>query len=111
MRRRDLLLGAAFVSLRSTPALAQTPERVWRVGLLAPNQFGARNFRQLPPELSHLGFVEGRNLSVQVFSATRSMTAFLLWLSNLSRRSPTSSLRLVQEPSGLLGRRPAPFLS
>jgi putative tryptophan/tyrosine transport system substrate-binding protein len=70
MRRRDLLLGAAFVSLLSTPALAQTPERVWRVGLLPPNQFGALNFRRLNlPELARLGFVEGRNLSVQVFSA------------------------------------------
>jgi putative ABC transport system substrate-binding protein len=70
MRRRDLLLGAAFVSLLSTPALAQTPERVWRVGLLTPNQFGALNFRRLNlPELARLGFVEGRNLSVQVFSA------------------------------------------
>jgi putative ABC transport system substrate-binding protein len=50
--------------------LAQTPERVWRVGLLTPNQFSERTMRQFNlPELAKLGFVEGRNLSVQVFSA------------------------------------------
>jgi putative tryptophan/tyrosine transport system substrate-binding protein len=70
MRRRDLLLSALAVPLLPTPLLAQTPEKVWRVGLVTPNQFGARTFRQLNlPELARLGFVEGRNLSVQVFSA------------------------------------------
>ena len=69
MRRRDLLLAAA-APLLPTPPLAQTPERVWRVGVLTPNQFGARTIRQLNlPELAKLGFVEGRNLSYQVFSA------------------------------------------
>ena len=70
MRRRDLLLNVLVVPLLASPLLAQTPEKVWRVGLLTPNQFGARTFRQLNlPELAKLGFVEGRNLSVQVFSA------------------------------------------
>jgi putative ABC transport system substrate-binding protein len=69
MRRRDLL-SALAAALLPTPLLAQTPEKVWRVGLLTPNQFGARVFHQLNlPELAKLGFVEGRNLSVQVFSA------------------------------------------
>ena len=64
------MLGVLFVPLLSTPALAQTPERVRRVGLLTPNQFGERNFRQLNlPELARLGSVEGHNLGVQVFSA------------------------------------------
>ena len=70
MRRRDLLIGALVVPLIPIPLLAQTPERVWRVGLLTPNQFSIRTFRQLNlPELAKLGFVEGRNISVQVFSA------------------------------------------
>jgi putative tryptophan/tyrosine transport system substrate-binding protein len=70
MRRRDLLLSALAVSLLPTPLLAQTPEKVWRVGLLTGNQLGARSLRQLNlPELAKLGFVEGRNLSVHVFSA------------------------------------------
>jgi putative ABC transport system substrate-binding protein len=70
MRRRDLLLSALAVPLLPSPLLAQTPKKVWRVGLLTPNQFGARTFRQFNlPELARLGFEEGRNLSVQVFSA------------------------------------------
>jgi putative ABC transport system substrate-binding protein len=70
MRRRDLLLAGFVAPTLSTPLLAQTPERVWRVGLLTPNQFAARTFRQLIlPELARLGFAEGRNLSALVFSA------------------------------------------
>ncbi len=70
MRRRDLLLSAFAVSLLPPRLLAQTPEKVWRVGLLTPNRLGAPTLRQLNlPELAKLGFVEGRNLSVQVFSA------------------------------------------
>ncbi|MBM1172688.1 ABC transporter substrate-binding protein [Microvirga arabica] len=70
MKRRDLLLSALAVPLLPNPLLAQTPEKVRQVGLLTPNQFGARVFRQLNlPELAKLGFVEGRNLSVQIFSA------------------------------------------
>jgi putative ABC transport system substrate-binding protein len=70
MRRRDLLLAGLVAPLLSTPPLAQTAEKVWRVGLLTPNQLGVRSLRQLNlPELEKLGFVEGRNLSVQVFSA------------------------------------------
>jgi putative ABC transport system substrate-binding protein len=70
MRRRDLLIGALVVPLLSTSLLAPTPERVWRVGLLTPNQLGARNLRQLNlPELARLGFVDGRNHSTHVFSA------------------------------------------
>jgi len=60
MRRRDLLIGALNVPLQPIPLLAQTPERVWRVGLLTPNQFSIRTFRQLNlPELAKPGFVEG----------------------------------------------------
>ena len=70
MRRRDLLLSALAVPPLPTPLFAQVPEKLWRVGLLTPNQFAARIFRQLNlPELAKLGFVEGRNLSVQVYSA------------------------------------------
>jgi len=70
MRRRDLLLGAFGVPLLPASTLAQTPEKVWKIGLLTGNQLGIRNLRQLNlPELAKLGFVEGRNLSVHVFSA------------------------------------------
>ena len=70
MRRRDLLLTAFILPLIPTSALAQSSERVWRVGLLTPSQLGERAMRQFNlPELARLGFVEGRNLKIQVFSA------------------------------------------
>ena len=61
MRRRDFVLSALPVLLLLGSLVAQTPEKVRRVGLLTPNQFAARIFRQLNlPELAKLGFVEGR---------------------------------------------------
>ena len=70
MLRRDLLLTALAVPLLSAPVLAQAPDRVWRVSVLTPNQFGASTIRQFTlPELARLGFEEGRNLTYQVFSA------------------------------------------
>ena len=57
MGRQDLLLSALVVPLLPNSQLAQTPEKVWWVGLLTPNQFGAHIFRQLNlPELARLGF-------------------------------------------------------
>jgi putative tryptophan/tyrosine transport system substrate-binding protein len=75
MRRRDyLLMAIALVPIASLsisgPALAQAPEKVWRVSVLTPNQFGASTIREITlPELARLGFEEGRNLLYQVFSA------------------------------------------
>src|SRR5688500_17856088 len=70
MRRRDLLLTALATPLFPTPVTPQTPEKVWRVSALTPNQFGASTIQQMTlPELAKLGFVEGRNLSYRVFSA------------------------------------------
>ena len=112
MRRRDLLLSALVVPLLPYSA----PRADAGEGLAGrpadPQPVGARTLRQLNlPELAKLGFVK------DVISAFRSSppmmlsSAFLLWLSNSSQRSPTSSLPWVQAPSGLLGRRPAPFPS
>jgi putative ABC transport system substrate-binding protein len=70
MNRRDLLLKTLFILPLVTPALAQTPERVWRLSVLTPNRFGESTIRQLTlPELARLGFEEGRNLAYEVFSA------------------------------------------
>src|SRR5918993_3549315 len=70
MRRRDFLLTAMAVLWLTAPVIAQTAERVWRIGVLTPSQTGERTIRQFTlPELAKLGFVEGRNLAYQVFSA------------------------------------------
>ena len=69
MRRRDFLSG--FGSTAATwqlvagamPALAQTPNRVYRLGHLANVAESEAFTRQISlPELGRLGFVEGRNL-------------------------------------------------
>jgi hypothetical protein len=70
MRRRDLLLSALVFPLLSTPVRAQAPERVWRVGVLTPTRPVVDLFRQFTlPELARLGFVEGRNLALDIRSA------------------------------------------
>jgi len=69
MRRRDFLAGFGSTAAASPlvagamPALAQTPNRVYRLGHLA-NAADSETFtRQITlPELARLGFVEGRNL-------------------------------------------------
>ena len=68
MRRRDfiqLMAGSAALPLiaGAMPALAQTPNRVYRLGHLgnaAPSEASARQITL--PELARLGYVEGRNL-------------------------------------------------
>jgi putative ABC transport system substrate-binding protein len=69
MRRREFISGlgtAAATSLLvagDTPARAQTPKRVYRLGHLANSPPSEASARQVTlPELARLGFVEGRNL-------------------------------------------------
>jgi putative ABC transport system substrate-binding protein len=69
MRRREFLMGlcnmtAALPLLTGTmPALAQTANRVYRLGHLANSEASVAFTRQISlPELAKLGFVEGRNL-------------------------------------------------
>lgn len=69
MKRRDFLSGLGgtsaswLMSAGATPARAQTPNRIYRLGHLA-NAADSETFtRQITlPELARLGFVEGRNL-------------------------------------------------
>lgn len=57
-----LMLSAAD----ATPARAQTPNRAYRLGHLAPSAASEQISRDfLIPELAQLGFVEGRNLVVE----------------------------------------------
>jgi len=69
MRRRDFLLGfggtaAAWPLVADgIPALAQTPNRIYRLAHLSNSADSETFTRQISlPELARLGFVEGRNL-------------------------------------------------
>jgi len=69
VRRRDLLPVLA-APLLAAPALAQQPERVWRLGALAAARYPVEAIQQFTlPELAKLGFVEGRNLTFHGISA------------------------------------------
>ena len=61
MRRRDLLLRALAVPLLPTPLLAQTPEKVWRVGLAASTRLlmktGLHATGRPGPRLNRIDFV------------------------------------------------------
>ena len=83
MRRRTVVLGgAAGAMLAATLLRAQQPGRQYRVGLLPPlSGLGARPYvSALREQLAKHGFVEGRNLSIDVrhqvsFGAVPAMAA------------------------------------
>ena len=59
----------AVVAMNSSSALAQLAEKVWRLGVLTPALTGApfETFRTVMlPELAKDGFVEERNLVLEV---------------------------------------------
>lgn len=69
MRRRDFLAGLASTAAAwllvagAIPALAQTPNRVYRLAHISNSADSEAFTRQITlPELAKLGFVEGRNL-------------------------------------------------
>jgi putative ABC transport system substrate-binding protein len=68
MKRRafvGLIGGAAawLLAVSAMPAQAQTPGRIYRLGHISNSAISAANSRKIIlPELSKLGFVEGRNL-------------------------------------------------
>jgi len=60
---------AAVLAVWSSSALAQSAEKVWRLGVLTPALTGApfETFRTVMlPELAKDGFVEGRNLMLEI---------------------------------------------
>lgn len=71
MRRRDLitLLGGAAASL-PLAARAQQPERMWRIGVLAP----MNRERAIRQGLRELGYVEGKNILIEYRVADRTDT-------------------------------------
>jgi putative ABC transport system substrate-binding protein len=62
MKRRDVVLIAtiATLSITTLAAFAQAPEKVYRVGVLAPE--GARAIKSFKARLRELGWIEGRNI-------------------------------------------------
>ncbi len=67
MRRRDWLLASAAGLALPLLARAQRPERRYRVGVLLPVDTSAANHLPVIRErLAALGFVEGRNLEIDV---------------------------------------------
>ena len=63
MRRRKFILGLAGTAAFPLAARAQTQNRIYRLGHLATSSESEAFTRQTTlPELSRLGFVEGRNL-------------------------------------------------
>ena len=79
MRRRPFpLLGAlAILFLAATAAFAQTPNKVYRLGVLSPSAGSFDRMRSTTiPELARLGFIEGRNLVVETrFGNTEQLPA------------------------------------
>jgi len=60
---RSAALALVLVMTCLMPARAQSPERVYRLGILALTAGSERGIREVTlPELAKLGFVEGRNL-------------------------------------------------
>jgi ABC-type uncharacterized transport system substrate-binding protein len=63
MRRRKFVAGLVGMAAFPFVARAQTSNRIYRVGHLAPTSEAEAFTRQITlPELARLGFVEGRNL-------------------------------------------------
>src|SRR5215207_2174188 len=58
---RAVLIGSLSLVLCATLAKSQTPERVYRLGVLSP---GVTSYDTLRGRLANLGFVEGRNLTI-----------------------------------------------
>ncbi len=65
-RRRRLVLATSVLLLAGQSALAQRPPKVWRVAILEPGDRGSSesNWTVFLARMRELGYVEGRNLSV-----------------------------------------------
>ncbi|MGH7804154.1 MAG: ABC transporter substrate-binding protein, partial [Candidatus Binatia bacterium] len=70
MNRRTLLAAAAASALWVPAARAQREGKVWRVGFLAARRVDSLNsdpvFRTFLPAMQELGYVEGRNLAIEL---------------------------------------------
>jgi putative ABC transport system substrate-binding protein len=64
-RRKTLMLLGAGALIGSRPTYAQTAERNYRLGMLSAANFDEPHYLGFFRRLSELGFVEGRNLSIE----------------------------------------------
>jgi putative tryptophan/tyrosine transport system substrate-binding protein len=87
MTWRDLFaLGAITVLVSAIPAaFAQSPERVYRLGMLSPSSGTIERLRAgVVPELARLGFIEGRNLVFEArFGTTEHLPALARELASM----------------------------
>lgn len=67
MRRREWLFAAG--ALAAAPLARAQNERVRRIGILVPSAYGAGMVALFSKRLAGLGWVEGRNLSIEVRNA------------------------------------------
>jgi ABC-type uncharacterized transport system substrate-binding protein len=67
MKRREWLFAAG--ALAAMPLARAQSERVRRIGILVPSAYGAGKVPLLSKGLAALGWVEGRNLSIEVRNA------------------------------------------
>jgi putative ABC transport system substrate-binding protein len=70
MTRRAAFLGAvtlgAFVASTPLPAVAQQPGKVFRIGILSPaERSSTRIFDGFREGLRELGYIEGRNITIE----------------------------------------------
>jgi putative tryptophan/tyrosine transport system substrate-binding protein len=69
MKRREFIAGLGAIAASTLTALAQQ-ERVWRIGYLTPSSVADRRavalFDAFRMQLQELGYVEGRNLNLDV---------------------------------------------
>ena len=95
MRRREFIAGLLWAAM--TPrARAQKPEKVYRIVFFHPSnplaELRASPYRAFYEELGRLGYVEGRNLTVELFSGEGKREHFAEMARDVVRLKPDAIL-------------------
>ena len=85
MNRRDTVLALLALGASPLAAKAQQASRIWRVGILLSESGPNKNTDAFRDELRILGYVEGRNLSIEY-----------RWSAGADERLPEMAAALVQ---------------
>lgn len=67
MRRRELIVAAGMLAI--APRLHAQPQHLRRIGILVPSAYGAGMIAPFAKRLASLGWVEGRNLAIELRNA------------------------------------------